>query len=53
MGNNPIVDWALIDWRKAEQTVYRLPKCICKASRRGETQVVHTKKGDARPVDCI
>src|SRR5215831_9305937 len=41
MGNNPIVDWALIDWRKAEQSVYRLQKRIFRASRRGNVQVVH------------
>lgn len=41
MENNPIVDWALIDWRKAEQSVYRLQKRIFRASRRGNVQVVH------------
>lgn len=41
MGTTPIVDWALIDWRKAEQTVYRLQKRIFTASRRGNVQVVH------------
>jgi RNA-directed DNA polymerase len=43
MGGSPIVDWALIDWRKAEQSVYRLQKRIFRASRRGDTQVVHVR----------
>src|ERR1043166_9273216 len=37
----PIVDWALNDWRKAEQTVYRLQKRIFRASCHGKVQVVH------------
>ena len=41
MGARPIVDWALIDWRKAERSVYRLQKRIFRASCRGDTQVVH------------
>lgn len=41
MGTNPIVDWVLVDWRKAEQSVYRLQKRIFKAASRGNVQVVH------------
>ena len=40
-GASPIADWVAIDWRKAEQSVYRLQKRIYKASSRGEVQVVH------------
>ena len=35
------VDWALIDWRKAERSRYRLQKRIYKAASRGNVQVVH------------
>ena len=35
------VDWALTDWRKAEQTMYRLQKRIYKAASHGKIQVVH------------
>ena len=41
MGASPIVDWALIDWRKTERSVYRLQKRIFRASCRGNVQVVH------------
>ena len=35
------VDWALIDWRKAERSRYRLQKRIYKAASRGNMRVVH------------
>jgi len=38
---DPIADWVAFDWRKAEQTVYRLQKRIFRARNQGKTQVVH------------
>src|SRR5215469_17598210 len=35
------VDWALMDWRKAERSRYRLQKRIYKAASRGNVRVVH------------
>lgn len=35
------VDWAVMDWRKAERSRYRLQKRIYKAASRGNVQVVH------------
>lgn len=35
------IDWALIDWRKAERSRYRLQKRIYKAASRGNVRVVH------------
>src|SRR5690348_3741939 len=35
------VDWALIDWRKAERSRYRLQKRIYIAASRGDVKVVH------------
>ena len=40
--NHPsTVDWALMDWRKAERSRYRLQKRIYKAASRGNVKVVH------------
>ena len=35
------IDWALVDWRKAERSRYRLQKRIYKAAGRGNVRVVH------------
>jgi RNA-directed DNA polymerase len=35
------LDWALVDWRKAERIRYRLQKRIYKAASRGNVKVVH------------
>ena len=35
------IDWALIDWRKAERSRYRLQKRIYKAASQGKTEIVH------------